>query len=203
MTLKEHKVLLFVVVAALALIAISPVLQPVLTYPQTEFFTEFSLFGPEHDAEGIPFNITRNENIRAYLNISNHLGRRAYYSIQVKFRTINQPVPDIFGRTPSNLSPITSVNVYVDDNETWELPVTCSFDYSYSAYSSNVNLSKVNLRRLNFNSAVFDLNRSIPWNSTKAVYFGNLIFELWIYNDDSGSFQYHERYVDMKFNMTV
>jgi hypothetical protein len=46
------------------------------------------------------------------------------------------------------------------------------------------------------------LTRVSDWNPQTNVFYGNLFFELWIYNSTISDFQYHERYVDLKFNMT-
>jgi uncharacterized membrane protein len=199
MKLQEYKVLFIVVISVSALLVASPALQRLLVYPQTEFFTEIGLLGPEHNAENYPFNITLNENYEVFLGISNHLEHCAYYVVQVKFRNQTQSAPDTFARTPSSLSPLYSVNVIVADKEAWELPVTFSFDYSYDE-----NNSQVNFNRMMFNGATLNLNGySATWDAEKSRFFGNLIFELWIYNDAVGGFTYHERYNDLKFNMTV
>ena len=74
-----------------------------------------------------------------------------------------------------------------------------SFDYSYDE-----NKSQVNFNRIMFNGDSSNLNGySTTWDAENNRFFGNLIFELWIYKDDVGGFTYHERYVDLKFNMTV
>ncbi|MBN1245165.1 DUF1616 domain-containing protein [Candidatus Bathyarchaeota archaeon] len=199
MNLQGYKVLLLCVTAILALLVASPALQRLLVYPQTEFFTEMWLLGPEHTAENYPSNITLNENYKVFLGTSNHLGHCAYYVVQVKFRNQNQSAPDTFARTPSSLPPLHSVNFIVADKEAWELPVTFSFDYSYDE-----NNSQVIFNQMMFNGAALNLNGySTTWDSEKSRFFGNLIFELWIYNDAIGDFTYHERYNDLKFNMTV
>jgi hypothetical protein len=55
-----------------------------------------------------------------------------------------------------------------------------------------------------FNGAALNLNGySATWDAENSRFFGNLIFELWVYNDAVGGFTYHERYNDLKFNMTV
>lgn len=199
MNLQEYKVLVFVITAIVALIVASPALQRVLVYPQTEFFSELSLLGPNHMAEGFPYNITNGKSYNIFLGITNQLGRCAYYEVQVKFRNSTQSAPDIFNRTSSSLPSLYSLNVFVADKETWELPVTYAFDYSYDRSSSQVNFNS-----LSFNNEKLNLNGySSSWSSNRTAFFGNLIFELWIYNDTTAGFQYHERFVDLKFNMTV
>ena len=107
--------------------------------------------------------------------------------IQVKFRTQNQSAPDSFTRTPSSLPSLYNVNFIVADKETWELPVNFSFDYSYDE-----NNSQVIFNRMLFNGASLNLEgSSAAWDDEKNRFFGNLIFELWVYNDAVGDFTYH------------
>lgn len=199
MTLQENKIIIIVVTAVVGLIVASPALQHVLVYPQTEFFTELYLLGPNHMASDFPYNITSGQNYNVSLGISNQLGSCAYYQVQVKFRNSTQSAPDSFNRTYSLQPSLYNVNVFVADKETWELPVTFGLDYSYDENSTQINFSK-----LSFNNELLNLNgSSTSWDSNTTSYYGNLIFELWIYNDTAGGFQYHQRFVDMKFNMTI
>lgn len=200
--LQEYKALFVVVTAVLALLVASPALQRLLVYPQTEFFTELWLLGPGHMAEDFPFNITRNQTYSVFLGVGNHLGRCAYYVVEVKFRNQTQPAPDSFNRTASGLPSLYDFNVFVADKESLELPLNFSFDYNESSY--NATLLQVSFSSMVLNGAVVDLRGySAVWDSQTSRFFGNLVFELWIYNDTIGTFQYHERYTDLKFNMTV
>jgi len=89
--------------------------------------------------------------------------------------------------------------VFVADKETWEIPVTFGFDYFYDRTHSQVVFNN-----LLFNNERLSLRGlSADWDSNRTAFYGNLIFELWIYNATVGDFQYHERYVDLKFNMTI
>jgi hypothetical protein len=119
--------------------------------------------------------------------------------VQVKFRNQTQSTPDAFAGTPSSLSSLHNLNVIVANSETWELPVTFSFDYSFE--ESN---SQINFNRMVFNGLELNLNGySASWDAETNKFFGALVFELWIYNDTVGGFTYHERYSDLKFNMIV
>jgi uncharacterized membrane protein len=200
--IREYSVLFWIVVGVLALLVASHALQRLLVYPQTEFFTELWLLGPEHKAENYPFNITRNENYRVFLDVGNHLGSCAYYLVQVKFRNQTQPAADSFNRTYSTLPSLYNITVFVADKETWEIPISFSFNYAQDNY--NETLLQVRFSNLTLNDSVLNLNDySAIWDGQRTGFFGNLFFELWIYNVTIGAFQYHERYTDLKFNMTV
>ena len=204
MNLQECKTVLIIITAVLALLVASPALQRLLVYPQTEFFTEMWLLNPEHKAENFPFNITSNNNYNIFLGIGNHLGSCAYYSIQVKFRNQTQPAADSFNQTASSLPPLHSITTLVADKENWESPVTFSFAYTYSQDPVNATLSKVNVNNIFLNGARLDLEGfSATWDPERNGFLGNLFFELWIYSETTGGFQYHQRYTSLWFNMTV
>jgi hypothetical protein len=197
--LQKYKALFIVVISVSALLVASPALQRLLVYPQTEFFTEMWLLGPEHKAENYPFNITRNQNYDVFLGIGNNLGQCAYYAVEVKFRNETISAPDSFNMTPSSLTSLFNMTVFVADKETWEQRLTFSFDYGFSGA-----MSRVEFNSLALNNVTLDLyGLGSEWNATTSRFYGNLIFELWIYNGTLNSFQYHERFTDLKFNMTV
>jgi len=203
MNLSEIKVLFIVVTAVAALLVASPVLSRILVYPRTEFFSEMWLLGPNHKAEGYPYNVTQGQNYTVYLGIGNQLGYCAYYVVQVKFRNETQPLPTSFGpvenRTPSNMPPLLNISTFVADEQNWELPISFSFDYE-----ANLNRSQVWFKSLTMNNETLDLESyTTTWNETRSLFFGNLVFELWIYNTQAASLSYHGRFVDLKFNMTA
>jgi uncharacterized membrane protein len=199
MNLRVYEVLIICATAVLALLVASPALQRLIVYPQTDFFTELWMLGPEHNAENYPSNITLNRNYQVFLTTSNRLGHCAYYNIQVKFSNQNQSAPNAITHTPSSMSSLYNFNIVVPDKEQVELPVSFSFDYSYDE-----NNSLVTFNQMLFNGATLNLNSySTSWNAETRKFFGNLIFELWIYDDAVGGFTYHDRYVDLKLNMTV
>jgi hypothetical protein len=224
--LTQYKALFIVVTAVLALLVASPALQRVLVYPRTEFFTGLSLLGPGHMAENYPYNITSGENYTVFLGVSNQLGACAYYQVEVKFRNETQSAPDGLNGTSSSLPSLYNLPVFVADRESLEVPVNFGFDYSFqnvfrTVYTNvtvpgglgqngtveqgadNVTVLQANFDSLKFNGETLNLQGySSDWNRQTYVFYGNLVFELWIYNSTIGSFQYHERFVDLKFNMT-
>lgn len=201
MKLQDFKTLLFVMAAFSALFVASPALQRLLVYPRTQFFTEMWLLGPGHMAENFPFNITRNGNYNVFLGIGNQLGSCAYYSIQVKFRNQTQPAADSFNWTPSSLPSLHSISAFVADRETWEIPISFSFNYVQDSY--NETLLQVRFLDMTINDSVLNLNDyTAVWDDERSGFFGNLFFELWIYNGTVGEFQYHERFTGLWFNMT-
>ena len=199
MGLQRYKALFFVVVAVAALLVASPAIQRLLVLPQTDFFTEFWLLGPQHKAENYPFNIARNQNYEVFLGIGNNLGQSAYYVVEVKFRNESMSAPDRFHKKPSSLPSLFSMTVFVADKEVLEQHLTFSLDYEF-----NSSFSLVNFHSMTLNDETLSLNGlSSEWNATTSKFYGNLIFELWIYNEAKSNFDYTERYVDLKLNMTA
>jgi len=199
MRLHEYRVLFVAVTGILTLLVASPALSRLLVLPRTEFFTEMWILGPNHMAEGYPFNITRAQNYSVFLGVRNHLGQFAYYLVEVKFRNQTQSAPSSFNRTSSSLPSLFNITAFAADEGTWELPLTFSFDYEYKE-----TLSQVEFYRLTLNDVALDMkNSKIAWDSNNNGFFGNLFFELWIFNATAESFQYHGRFVGLWFNMTV
>jgi hypothetical protein len=202
MNLNDYRVLFIVVTAVLALLVASPAMSRMLVYPRTEFFTEMWILGPNHKAEGYPYNISRGQNYTVFLGIGNQLGYCAYYLVEVKFRNQTQPLPSSFGpvenRVASSLPSLFNITAFVADEQTWELPLVFSFDYDVDLSKTEVMFSTLTL-----NSAALGLGGFVTtWNSTRSVFFGNLLFELWLYNASASLLSYHGRFVDLKLNMT-
>jgi hypothetical protein len=194
----QYKILVIVIIAILTVLIASPLLQRITFFPQTKFFTEMYLLDSAHMADDYPYSITRNVNYNVFLDVSNHLGSTATYRVEVKFRNELQSVPDSFQHTPSSLSSLNNVKTTVADKANWELPITFSLDYSLAS------ADQINFNSLTFNGQHLSLNGlSTKYNSATGIFYGNLIFELWIYNSATNTYQYHERFVDLKLSITT
>jgi hypothetical protein len=203
MKLEEVRVLFFVVVAIVALLVASPALSTLLVYPRTDFFTEFSILGPNGMAEDYPYNITRGQSYRVYLGIANYLGYMAYYVVEVKFRNSTQSEPSLFGpssnQTPSTLPSLYNITAFVADQSAWEMPLNFSFNYRVNTTLSTVQMQTLTLNNVDLNIS----NCSIAWDSQRRVFSGYLFFELWIYNSTPSVFKYHQRWLQLSLNMTT
>jgi hypothetical protein len=201
MDLQKHKTLYIVIIAALALLIASPALQKVLVYPQTSFYTEFSLLDSNHATGFYPYNINPNTTYTVYLDLSNHLGTCEYYTIEVKFRNETQPEADPFLNTPSPQQSLYNITAFVANKEAWESPINFSFDYTNQTVG---NTTQVNFKTLNLNNIPINLNDyTSTWNFTSKTYYGSLSLELWRYENATQDFQYDQRYLSLRFNMTL
>ncbi len=197
LNLENHKIFYITITAILALLIASPALQHFFVYPQSEFFTEMWLLGPDKKAENYPYNITQNVNNQVYLGLSNHLKHCGYYLVEVKAHNQTTPGPDTFAGTASNLPTLYSMNLFVADDQTLQVPVNFSFDYSKSG-------DNISFKSLTLNGDKISLNGySTSWNSTNTDFYFKLVFELWLYNSTLGTFQYNQRFIDLRLNMTV
>jgi hypothetical protein len=218
--------LFIVATAVLALFVASPALQRLLVYPQADSFTELSLLGPGHTAENYPYDISRNENYTVFLGVANHLGSCAYYQVEVKFRNETQSAPNSFNRTPGNLISLYNIGEFVADKERLETSLNFAFDYTLQSVTRivytnvtisngpgkndtveqrpiNTTLLQMKFNNLRLNNNILNLQGySSDWNPLTNEFYGNLIFELWIFNSTIGGFQYNERFVDLKLNIT-
>lgn len=199
MNLQGYRVILLFFVGVMVLVVASPALQRLLIYPQTEFFSEQWLLGPDHLAANYPYNIRAGENYRVYLGVGNRLGSCGYYCVQVKLRNQTQSAPDSLKRTPSSLKSLYNIYTFIGNNASWELPIAFSFTYTYDVGSSKILFESLLLNDVSLDISSF----SSSWNPEDNVRFADLVFELWLYDEASGDFLFHERFVDLKFNMTI
>jgi hypothetical protein len=200
MNIRKYTVPFFVVLAIAALLVASPALSRVLVFPRTEFFTELYILGPNDTAEDYPYNVSSGQSYNVYLGIGNQLGYCAYYVVEVKFRNETQSAPTSFGTlAPSSLPSLFNITAFVADQETSEMPLTFSFSYGF-----NQTLLEVDFNSLTLNDVAVNLQgASSAWNATENRFYGDLVFELWLFNSATSVFQYNDRYVDLKLNMTV
>lgn len=195
MDIERYKVTFIVITAIIVLLVASPALQRILVYPQTEFFTELWLLGPNHKAENYPYNITQNGENKVYLGISNHLGSASYYMVQIKLRNQTQQEPT--NVSSSSQPSLYNLSLFVANNQTLETLITFSFNYSVGNDTVYLNYLTVNNVQLPL------IGYMTTWNSTNHDYYERMIFELWLYNSATGNFGYNCRYVALRLNMTT
>ncbi len=196
MGLQQYRAVLLIIAAVSALFIASPALQKLVYFPQTDYFTELSLFGSYNNAT-YPSNVTVDNNYRLYLNIDNHLGSCAYYVIEPKFGNQTQYTPDSFNHTSSVLPSLGDITFFVADNQSLQLPIDVSFQYKIDANNSR----QLDMQSITLNGATISNPTTIAWDSEKGGFYGNLFFELWIHNDTTNALQYNQRYVSLWLKM--
>ncbi len=195
MGLQKYRTLVLVVALVLALFVASPAIEQMVIFPQTDSLTELSILGPYHNAT-YPYNIVSNQKTTLYIDITNHVGSTALYLIDVKFRDQTQSAPDSFNHTNSDQPALGQITFCVANNSTIELPVEISFQYT-----TDGNNETLTMQNIVVNGAALSTDTTIAWNPDKQGFFGNIFFELWMYNDTSGTYQYNDRFVSLWLKM--
>ena len=198
MNLEDYRTVFVSVSLVLILIAASPTLGLVIPFPRGgERFSELWVLGPNHMAEDYPFNIGVNETYRVFVGVGNHMGVSSYYLVNVKFRNQTQPLPNATASEPSQLAPLYEYRAFVVDGGTWETPLTFRV-----LEASRVDDSLL-IGRLSIDDVVFSVNVSARWDSEYKGFYYQLFLELWLYNTELQSFQFHNRFVGIWLNMTA
>lgn len=199
MAVRQYKTLLLIVTVVLALFVASPAIKQLVALPQTTPLTELSIFGAYQNAT-YPYNVTAGQNYQLYLNVDNRLGYCAYYQIEVKFANETQSVPDSFNYTDSELPSLGDISFCVANNQALQLPVGISFQYQLDANNPNL----LDMQNIAVNGFPLSLSSTtIAWDPQNLGYYGNVLFELWLFNNTANAFQYNERYVSLWLNMTT
>jgi len=195
--LEEYRAVFMVSSLALILITAAPTIGMVVSVPRSaERFSELWVLGPNHMAEGYPFNVRVGEEYRVLVGVGNHLGCSAYYTVYVKFRNSSQPLPDTSDSTPSPLPPLYEFQFLVLDGESWEAPLAFEFLEVSRLEDSCL------VRRMSVNDVVFSVDSPSTWDSENNGLYYQLFLELWLYDAMSRSFQFHDRFVGIWLNMT-
>ncbi|MGD6852627.1 MAG: DUF1616 domain-containing protein [Candidatus Bathyarchaeia archaeon] len=199
MGLERYRTLILAVTAITALILASPALQQFIVEPQTDRLTEMWLLGPDHTA-AYPSNVTSGENYRLYLDVSNHLGSCAYYAVEIKFRNESQSAPGSFNHTNSDLPSIGKLTLLAANDQTTEMPLDITFNYKVN----NATSTRLDIEDITINGVALHPDATtINYDKDKGAFYGNLFFELYLYNQTSSTFQYNERYNSLWLKMNT
>ena len=180
-------VIVFSVPSALALVRL----------PSGERFSEFYVLGPSHMADGYPFSVSAGGTYLVFLGVGNHMGGSEYYRVVVKFRNASEPLPNATEGVASSLPELYAYNVFLSDGQVWE----GALNFSFSDVTFGQNVSSVG--RMRVNHLWVNVDKSAVWDETNNGFYYQLFFELWIYNVDTGVFQYHDRYCAIWVHMTL
>jgi uncharacterized membrane protein len=189
----QRNIALIVIICVVGvLLVVSPFLQQLTIAPQKESFSEMALFSSNHRTD-YPSNATSGETYDLIIEVTNQLGYDADYTIEAKFRNTTQPGPDSFNHTSSSLIALESFRVSANNNQTVEVPLEVSFQFSPTGY--------VDL--LTLNNKPYPLSTQLEYDIERNNYYGNLFFELWVYNQTTSRLEYHERYLSLWLKMNT
>lgn len=161
-----------------------------------ESFSELWILGPEHVVADYPFAMKVNERQFVYLGLNNHLGYSAYYVMFVKFRNQTESYPNPTNRTSSLLVPLYEYRIFLENNATWEAPLT--FSILSLSFANNHSI----VTGLMVNDQDFIVDKSSEWDVDAEGYYYQLFIELWIHDIETDQLQFHNRFVGIWMNMT-
>jgi hypothetical protein len=194
----QNKGIVFLAVAIVALLAVSPLLQRVSIAPRTDFFTELYIYGPSHNAT-YPYNIAATEEHLLYVDVVNNQGENAQYMLQMKFRSQDQPGPGAFNKTSSSQPALESSTFSVADGKLYEVAMDVSFEYAIDPANDQLDMESVTM-----NGETYSLHgTTLNYDPSKYGFFGNLYFELYIYNTTVNAWQYDDRFVSLWLKMNA
>jgi uncharacterized membrane protein len=188
----------FMVVGLIGVIVFSvPSALVLVRLPSGERFSELYVLGPSRMADGYPFNVSAGSTYSVFLGVGNQMGESEYYRVVVKFRNASEPLPNATEGVASSLPELYAYNVFLSDGQVWE----GALNFSFSDVTFGQNVSSVG--RMRVNDVWVNVDKSAVWDETKNGFYYQLFFELWIYNVETGVFQYHDRYCGIWLNMTL
>lgn len=197
MSIDDVKILYWISIFILCLTILSPLIAMVVSLPGGERFSELWLLGGEHMIEGYPHNVKENETYRVYLGVGNHMGDMEYYLVYIKFRNSTEPLPDTMNSTPSPLPSLYEYRFFLDENQIWESELV----FSFFRVLVEGNVSKVEGISINDRSAF--VNKTAVWDEEHRGFYYQIFFELWRYDVDASGFEFHDRFVGLRLNMTA
>jgi len=194
--LNDYKAVFTVAGLTGVLLCAFPSLAMIFQMPTGETFSELWILGPDHMAEGYPFNVKSDEPYRVFLGVSNHMRVLSHYVAYVKFRNQREPLPNSTAATPSPLPPLYEYHVTLQDGESCEEPLT--FSFSNVTWSENQCL----VRALVVNGVIFTVDKSASWDADETGCYYQLFIELWIYDVGAEVLRFDNRFVSLRLNMT-
>jgi hypothetical protein len=196
MKLGDYK-LIFVAIGLVGVLLIaSPAIAGVIPPPGSEQFSELYLLGPNKMAEDYPYNIAVGEDYSVYVNVGNHLGSTAYYALYVKLGNQTDQLPNATRGTPSPLQPLYEYRFSIPDSKNWTRFLTFSVpNATIQATNSQINILKIN-------GIPSYVEKSAMWDSNSTTFTYRLFFELWLYNKQTESGEFNNRYVSLRLNLT-
>jgi hypothetical protein len=194
--LSHYKLIFFAVGLIGTLLIATPALALFLNPSGEEPYTELYLLGPENLTTNYPQIVTLDQNYSLNVGLTNHLGSLGYYILYIKLRNLTYPLPDIQKGIPSPLPAICEYRFTLADGQNWQ--TTLNFQFANVTITHDQSL----LQKLVINNANINVNKVAAWNSTSNLSNYQLFFELWLYNGQTGSFQFNDRYVGLKMNYT-
>jgi hypothetical protein len=185
----DAKRLYIVVTFIIALVLLTPLLSQIVQIPRGESFSEIWLLGDGDKAENYPLNLSQGETYNVKLGIRNNKGSLAYYLVYLKMLNRTDPIPNSTQIEPSPAPPTWEWQLTLADGQDVSVPVSLTL--------SDVKFvdSTCRIGGLLIGDKAVRLEKNIQRDSVDNGYFLRILFELWIHDRATDSFEYDNRFV--------
>lgn len=174
---KANKQIITIVSLVLVLIVIVSLVSTF--WPKSEKFFELGVLGHNKTAEDYfannNFTITHGSSTNWFVYVHNNMGSAEQIAIKVKLLNSTMVQPNDSINTPSPYVSFEDLSASLSSNETVLLP----FSWSLGTVSSQNGVSTIDSLIIN--------NQTVNTNISTSDYF-SMVFELWVYNQNSHSF---------------
>lgn len=196
MKLRDYKIIFIAVALVGVLLIASYAIAGAIRAPPGEQFSELYLLGPEQMAQNYPSNIAVGENYSVYVDVGNHLGSTADYVLYVKLANATDQLPNTTLGTPSPLTPLYEYRFSIQDSAVWQRLL------SFTVTDATVTPTNAQINTIKINDQTQKIDKSTVWNSNSSKFPYTLFFELWLFNEQTGSLEFNDRYVSLQLNLT-
>jgi uncharacterized membrane protein len=188
--------LIFISVGLMGILLIaSPEIVESFRIKNSEPLTELYILGPSHMMKDYPTTIVAGETYSINVNVVNHLGTAAYYVLYTNFKNQTGAVANSVTSLDSNTQ-LYETRFVLRDGQCWENQI--NFSLTDVVITGNQSF----VRTLMVNNAVYNVDKPADWNPRTNTFTYQLSFELWLYNRQTGVFEFNNRYVNLDFNAT-
>ena len=195
MNIEDLKITYVAACVVLIFIVMSPTLASLVTLSKGEQFSELYLLGLDYTIEGIPFNVTAGREYRVVVGTGNHMNNVEYYQVLVKLRNQTDVSRDTTAGGYSGSEAIGEYHLFLENDDVYEKDFTFTFDYAIVDNASRISSLRISGQRI-------DVDKIVVWDDEADGFFCQLLFELWIYNGEDLSFQFHDRSSWMWLNLS-
>jgi hypothetical protein len=196
MKLRDYR-LLFIIVGLIGILLIaSPIWLNAVQLSPGERFSELYLLNADGVAGNYPFNIIVNQNYAVNIGVGNHLGSLAYYLVYVKLLNETDPLPNSNTSLPTPVTPLYVCRFFIPSSQTREGLI------AFSVNGASITKSQSVVNQMVINGNIIEVQKPANWNTNSTMYHYRLLFELWLFNEKSCSFEYSNRAVYLSLNIT-
>ena len=155
-------------------------------------FSSIYLLGQNGILENLPYIVRIDQTYSLYLGVQNNRDSISYYSVHVKLRNQTDLLTDVTGHDDS-LQAIYEYYFALSPNKNWEAP----FSFLINSVAKHDSTSFVD--GISINDVDLIVNKQIVQNNLESFNLG-FIFELWIFDSTTNTFQFDDRFINLNLS---